>query len=211
MTNNKPAPAAKFILVFGLLTCVAMSGCGKSSPAQPPANEQSPAATTSQTQANKPSMSKAIEDIIVNRRTWNPILTDFYGKEMPDFKVKDIKDNTHSLSDYRGKNVMVVMWATWCQPCMQEVPHLVALREIMPASKLAILAISNEPVDTVKATAESEDINYTVISQRGGLPEPFSIVRGIPTTFFIRPDGTLKLVVEGGSQLGEMKAIILAE
>jgi len=136
---------------------------------------------------------------------------DFYGKEMPDFKVKDINGKEHNLKDYRGKNVVVTMWATWCQPCMQEMPHLIALREIMSKDKVAILAISNEPLNVVKETAEREGINYTVISYRGSLPEPFSIIRGIPTTFFIRPDGTLKLVVEGASQLGEMKAIILAD
>jgi peroxiredoxin len=130
---------------------------------------------------------------------------------MPDFKVKDITGKTHSLSDYRGKNVLVIMWATWCQPCQLEIPHLRALHEIMPADKLAILAISSEPVDVVKAMAKSENINYTVISHQGVLPEPFSSIRGYPTNFFIKPDGTLKLVVEGGSYLGEMKSIILAE
>jgi peroxiredoxin len=163
------------------------------------------------TATKKPPVSKAIEEIIANRYSWNPILTDFYGKEMPDFKFEDITGKTHNLSDYRGKNVLVVMWATWCLPCQEEIPHLIALREIMPADKLAILAISNESARVIKATAQSRKINYTVISYRGTLPEPFSNIRGYPSTFFIRPDGVLKLVIEGGTYLGEMKAIILAE
>ena len=130
---------------------------------------------------------------------------------MPDFEVTDITGKTHRLSAYRGKNVMVVFWATWCVPCMQEVPVLKALREITPPDKLVILAISNEPEGLVKATAENKNMNYTVISYQGKLPLPFSNVSGIPTTFFIQPDGTLKIVVEGASQLGDMKGIILAE
>jgi peroxiredoxin len=196
----------ELVLIFCLSACIALVGCKKSSPAKTPADK-----TAAPAAAKNPAVSKALEEIIARRNSWNPILANFYGKEMPDFKVEDINGKAHNLKDYRGKNVMVVMWATWCLPCMEEVPHLIALREIIPADKLAILAISNEPVDTVKAMAQSRNINYTVISNQSSLPEPFSIVRGIPTAFFIRPDGTLKLVVEGGSQLGEMKAIILAE
>lgn len=204
------------ILIFFLLACVVMNGCKKSSSTKPPVNKQIPQEAAKEPAIGAPSVkpssiSKAIENIIADRKTWNSILMNFYGREMPDFKVKDINGKEHNLKDYRGKNVVVTIWATWCRPCLQEIPHLVALREIMPKDKVAILAISNEPVDTVKATAQSEGINYTVISHGGSLPEPFSIVRNIPTTFFIRPDGTLKLVVEGGSQLGEMKAIILAD
>ena len=136
---------------------------------------------------------------------------EFYGKAMPDFKVTDITGKSHSLSDYRGKNVMVVLWATWCVPCREEIPHIMALREIMPADKLAIIAISNEPADVVKEMADDKKINYTVVSNKGVLPEPFSSIRGYPSTFFIKPDGTLKLVVEGGASLGEFKSIILAE
>ncbi|MBU2596540.1 MAG: TlpA family protein disulfide reductase, partial [Planctomycetes bacterium] len=118
---------------------------------------------------------------------------------------------THNLSDYKGKDVLVVLWATWCQPCILEIPHLTALRDIMGEDKLSILAISNEPAELVKAMAKKKDINYTVVSYQGVLPEPFNRIRGIPSAFFIRPDGTLKLVVEGGAHLGEMKSIILAE
>ncbi len=216
MINIKPGRAAGPILISFLIICAAVNGCKKSNPANSPANEQIPKKETKESAINTPSaknppVSKAIGDIIANRTTWNPILSNFYGREMPDFTVKDINGKVHNLKDYRGRNVMVVMWATWCVPCMQEIPVLKALREIMPADKLAVLAISSEPSDTVKQTAESEGLNYTVISYRDALPQPFSNIRGIPTTFFFRPDGTLKLVVEGGSQLGEMKAIILAD
>jgi thiol-disulfide isomerase/thioredoxin len=147
----------------------------------------------------------------LRRTSWNPILTDFYGKTVADFNVTDITGKTHRLSDYKGKDVLVVLWATWCQPCLLEIPHLVALRDIMGEDKLAILAISNEPAEVVKIMAKNKNINYTVISYQGVMPEPFSRIRGYPSSFFIRPDGTLKLVVEGGAHLGEMQSIILAE
>jgi peroxiredoxin len=197
------------LFIFCLLIYAAINGCRKSSPQKPSAPPGSP---TSEKVSTKDSpVSKALGEIISRRSSWNPILEGWYGKAMSDFTVKDIGGKTHSLADYRGRNVLVVMWATWCRPCLQEIPYLVALREIMPADKLAILAISSEPAEVVKATAHSSNINYTVVSHKGVLPEPFSSIRGYPSAFFIKPDGTLKLVTEGALYLGEMKAVILAE
>jgi peroxiredoxin len=206
------------ILIFCLLSFTAIGGCRKSSPEKksPPAppststENKTPAQTPSVSKpstetaavpkppAQKSAVSKSLADIVSRRNGWNPILTDFYGKQMPDFEVTDITGKTHRLSAYRGKNVVVVLWATWCVPCMNEVPHLVALRDIMKEDKLAILAISNEPVNIVKSTAEKKNMTYTVISYQERLAEPFGSIRAFPTAFFIRPDGTLKIIVEGG-------------
>lgn len=178
-------------------------GCRKSAPkSTPPVDAVKP----EDIQA-----SKSLSEIISRRSGWDPILAQFYDKAVPDFTVKDINGKSHSLSDYRGKEVMVVLWATWCMPCMQEVPHINALRDIMHDSKLAILAISNEPLELVKATAADKNMTYTVISYKGVLPEPFNAARGYPSAFFIRPDGTLKIVTEGSLHLGEMKSIVLAD
>jgi len=198
----------KALLVI-FISLLVVSGCKKSSPQEP----QKPAETkiSAKTPAKTSAVSKSLSEVIARRTSWNPILENFYGKQMPDFKVTDIAGKVHNLADYKGKTVMVVMWATWCQPCLQEIPHIKAMRDIMDSNSLAILAISNEPEATVKAMAKSEDMNYTVISYQGNLPEPFSNVKGIPTTFYIKPDGKLKLVTEGLSYLGEMKSIILAE
>jgi peroxiredoxin len=209
------------LMVFCLASSVGLNGCRKSSPpkksipaASSTSTDNKPAVETPASpkpSPQNPAVSKSLGEIILQRNGWNPILTDFYGKHMPDFKIQDITGKTQSLSDYRGKDVLVVFWATWCVPCMAEVPHLVALREIMKEDKLAILAISNEPANVVKSTAEKRNMTYTVISYQGRLPAPFNNVNSIPTAFFIRPDGTLKLVVEGGEPLSEMKSIILAQ
>jgi peroxiredoxin len=209
MNTNKIFSLA---LIFCLLNFSLFTGCKKSTPAPEQPREQEKAVSQAEqaTEANAANPN-LLKSIIARSTSWRPILAEFYGKEMPDFQVTDITGKSHSLKDYRGKNVMVVMWATWCQPCMQEVPHLNTLRDIMPEDKLAILAISNENIETVKNTAENKKMKYTVIATQQNLPEPFSKVEGIPTVFYIRPDGTLKVVAEGSSVLGEMKSIILAE
>jgi len=50
-------------------------------------------------------------------KTWDVAFASSFGKEAPDFSVKDIEGRTHKLSDYRGRNVVVVFWATWCPAC----------------------------------------------------------------------------------------------
>jgi len=199
-------------LIICLLGFVAINGCRKSSPKDTtPAPKEPNTPKVEQQQVKPVAKTNALSEIIAKRTSWDPILDTYYGKQMPDFQVTDIKGKTQKLSDYRGKNVMIVFWATWCQPCMQEVPHLNALREIIAEDKLAILAISNEDASLVKQTAEKKHMEYTVISNQEPMPEPFSNIKGIPTVFYIKPDGTLKIVTEGSSYLGEMKALIIAE
>jgi thiol-disulfide isomerase/thioredoxin len=201
------------ILVFCFLFLFAIDGCRKSNPSKPetPAPDSTVQKPPAPAPAKTPVISNSLGKIITNRNGWNPILANFYGKGMPDFKVTDINGKEYSLADCRGKNVLVVFWATWCQPCLMEIPYLIALRDIMGEDKLTIWAISNEPAEVVKAMTKKKNINYTVISYRGVLPSPFSSIRAYPSAFFIRPDGTLKLATEGGAYLGEMKSIILAE
>jgi peroxiredoxin len=203
--NTITAKISFTMLVFALAMASIFTGCRKSNPQQPSQNAQNV-----QREPNAP-VTPALKSIIAAASGWGPILSNFYGKQMPDFTVKDITGKTQKLSDYRGKEVMVVFWATWCMPCQEEIPHLIALRDIFSADKLAILAISNESVDNVKAMAADKNMNYTVISYKGALPEPFSSIRGFPSAFFIKPDGTLKICTEGGLHLSEMKSIILAQ
>lgn len=157
---------------------------------------------------------QSLNEVVNAASRWNLILMNWYEKELPDFSVRDIDGNVHTISDYRGKNVMIILWATWCPPCVEEVPHLIALENIIKRDKLPvkILAISNEDVRTIKNFAARKKINYTLISSpTSALPRPLNSVQGIPTSFFIDPQGKIKLVIQGGARLGELKAIVLAK
>jgi peroxiredoxin len=153
----------------------------------------------------------ALNKIIRNARTWGPIYTSWYGKTAPDFTLTDISGKQHKLSDYRGKNVMIIFWATWCRPCLIEMPHLIALRNIITEDKLAMLAISNENPVLVRNFATDRKINYPVLSNTGTMPAPYNQIRGIPCSFFIEPNGKIKLATEGTLSLGEMRAILQAD
>lgn len=149
------------------------------------------------------------EHLTKSHASWDVAFTSSFGKEAQDFTIEDIEGKTHRLSDYRGRNVMVVFWATWCPPCNLEIPHLIELRKTVAKDKLAILAISNEEPERLKSFAESKDINYTVASLGGKtLPEPFANVASIPTTFFIDADGKIKFAAVGVVSLADAKVIM---
>jgi len=181
--------------------------------------QQALAADSNQTEPNAAVKPKpTIKDIIKRSKgLWGPAFTNWYGKEAPDFNVTDLKGQKHSLSQYRGKNVMLVFWATWCPPCIKEIPHIIELRKTYGEDKLAILGVtfidSRNSLEKVKRfVAQNPEINYTIIpADYENTPRPYTEIQGIPCSFFIDPEGKIKLVTEGMIPLSQMKAIVEAE
>ena len=160
----------------------------------------------------------SLNDVIRFRRGWDTTFKSWYGKMAPDFNLTDITGKQHKLSDYRGKNVMLVFWATWCGPCIMEMPSLIELRKTTDEDKLAMLAISyitTMPPNTterVKGMVEQRKLNYTVISvDVSEVSAPYNQVRGIPCSIFIDPEGKIKLATVGVLPLDEIKAILQAK
>jgi len=152
-----------------------------------------------------------LNDIVKAATTWGPAYQSWHGQTAPDFTLADINGKQHKLSDYRGKNVMLVFWATWCPPCRIEIPHLIELRKSVGTDKLAILAISDENTRLVKTFAADRKLNYTVLLNQGKMASPYNMVRSIPSSFFIKPNGKIKLATVGLLSSGEVKAILKAE
>jgi peroxiredoxin len=152
-----------------------------------------------------------LEGIVKAAQTWEAAFPAWDGKAVPDFAIEDINGKAHKLSDYHGKNLLVVFWATWCPSCNAEIPHLMELRKAYNGDQLAILAISNESPEVLKDFVAKKGINYTVASIHSTPPAPFSSVTSIPTTFFVGPDGKIKLTALGLVPVSQAKAIIDAQ
>jgi peroxiredoxin len=217
--NKHLIPILLFIIsAIMILTTQALLSASK---AESPNNVAAPQQAKQKADANETpgaAPKKSLKDIIKAARTWGPAYTDWFGKEAPGFTLTDINGKERKLSDYRGKDVLITFWATWCPPCRVEVPELIALRNSIGEDKLAMLAISYkstfppETTEKVKRFVEQNKINYTVFStDPSALPPPFNQVSGIPCSFFITPEGKIKLATEGLLSLGEIKAILGAE
>jgi peroxiredoxin len=157
-----------------------------------------------------------LSDVIRAARYWRPVYTSWYGRAAPDFALPDLAGKEHKLSDYRGKDVLLIFWATWCPPCQMELPHLIELRNTTGENKLVMLGVSNEKADVVQKFADDRGINYTILLDQGNMPQPFGFRRiysmtGVPCSFFIDAQGRIKLATSGLLSLSEMKAVLQAE
>ena len=179
-------------------------------PFEPPVDGSGESAKTDTEFTTGPKIT--LSDVIRTARRWAPAYKSWYGKTAPDFTLTDITGKQHKLSNYRGKDVMIIFWATWCVPCHIEIPHLIELRNTVSEDKLAILVISDEYPALVKRFAADRKINYTVISANMlAMPSPYNSIRAIPSSFFIDSEGKIKIATEGVLSLDAIKAILQAE
>ena len=207
-----------------LLVVAGLTGCGKETPPaeDPNAVTNGPATGSGTGEAimdpleaaaslfREPSAS--VQNVIKAAKTWSPAAEQWWGKIAPDFTLTDINGNVHTLSDYRGRNVIVVIWTTWVPTCTLEIPHLKDVRNSYTDKDLVVLSISNEPPGLLKEFAEKEALNFTVLSGGGsGLPAPFGEVQFVPSSFFIDRQGRFKVAATGLMPAEDIKAIVQAQ
>lgn len=120
------------------------------------------------------------------------------GREAPDFEIVTLDGTRFRLADLKGRRVVLDFWATWCPPCVREIPHFIQLRQDLPEDAVAIVGLSREDRTVLKPFAAAKGVNYPIASTLDSeLPAPFSGVRSIPTTFFLDRDGRIEEVVVG--------------
>jgi peroxiredoxin len=117
----------------------------------------------------------------------------------PDFKLKDLAGKEVRLSDFKGKVVMVNFWATWCPPCVLEVPSFVKLRNLYHARGLEIIGISLDGGETeaVAGFAKKLKINYPIVMGTNDTVVAYGPMSGIPVTIIIDREGRIQSRLKG--------------
>lgn len=131
------------------------------------------------------------------------------GKPAPELEVTDIQGNPVSLSDFKGKTVLLDFWTTWCPPCLADAPALDKLYIKYGGKELMIVGISvSEEREIVEKFLQTHPHKYPVIlTTDNEMPRPYEI--GVfPTYMVIAPDGTLTAAMEGDHGFGELRKIL---
>lgn len=114
--------------------------------------------------------------------------------EKADFTLKDLNGKKVTLSDLRGKIVMVNFWATWCAPCRVEMPDLDALSRYFAPQGLVVLSITDEDMIKIGSFLNGSKYNPTILLDTEDKVHQLFHVTGIPNTYLFGRDGKLLAV-----------------
>ncbi len=181
----------KIAVIFSLLVLIfsGLSGCGSSE------------ATVKQ-QSNSNSASTNATPGTTNNY---PVLKD----DIADVDIELVKGGTMKIKDYRGKVVLLNLWATWCGPCRQEMPHLVELQEKYGDKGFGVIGLNvgfqdtdePEPIDEIEAFAKKMRLNYELARVQPEVSkklQKIAQVSAVPESFLVDREGKLRGVFIGG-------------
>lgn len=128
------------------------------------------------------------------------------AKQAPDFSLTDISGKPLRLSDYRGKVVVLDFWATWCEPCKQEIPHLIDLQSKY-GQRVQVLGISMDDDDKpVRTFQQQYKMNYPIAVGTSSLADQYGGVLGLPITFVIDGQGRIAKRYIGAADFSGIEA-----
>jgi len=112
----------------------------------------------------------------------------------PDFTLKNQHGEKISLSDYRGKVVILNFWATWCPPCKAEVPGFVEMYNEHKDDGLVILGVSldRDGWRSVAPFIRNHEVSYPVVIGNRDVAEAYGNIQSIPTTFVLDKQGKIQ-------------------
>lgn len=123
------------------------------------------------------------------------------------FSLTDTKGQTHSLASHAGQWVLVNLWATWCPPCLSELPELEALSKSRSDLVVLGLAVDGQPARRVAQFAEKLGVTYPVIAGDAAMAQQFG-AKGFPTSVLFDASGQQVWVKEGPVTRQEIEGIL---
>jgi len=109
-----------------------------------------------------------------------------------DFRVTDTNGKTHTLAGYKGKWVLVNYWATWCPPCLEEIPDLIALHE-NKKNNLVVIGVAMDYRNAKQVTdfADGLLVDYPIVLGNPQVVSQIGPAQGLPTTYLYNPEGKM--------------------
>ncbi len=119
----------------------------------------------------------------------------------PDFTLETLEGDSITLSDLRGKAVLVNLWATWCPPCRAEMPAIQRLHEEYKDQGFIVLAVNatnQDDLSKIPSFTGEYGLTFPILLDTTGEVSRQYQLRSLPSSYFIRRDGIIQEVVIGG-------------
>ncbi len=120
------------------------------------------------------------------------------GQAAPNFELQNLDGQSVSLNDLKGKPVLINFWATWCGPCVSEMPYIQEIYDEWSGKGLILLAINiGDSSSEAEQFLQNHNLSLPVLLDTGKVVARRYNIRGIPTTFFIDKDGIIQEKIIG--------------
>ena len=128
------------------------------------------------------------------------------NKKAPDFARKDLGGKTLSIHGLRGKVVLLNFWATWCAPCLVEMPVFAKWQQKYELQGLRVVSISmDDDSAPVRRQLSKMKLNYPVAMGDAALGERYGGVLGLPLTYLIDRNGIVRAQIQGETDLNTIE------
>jgi thiol-disulfide isomerase/thioredoxin len=111
----------------------------------------------------------------------------------PALNLADLEGRRHDLAAYRGKVVLINFWATWCEPCRDEMPSIERLRASLEGRPFAVLAVNlAEPEPRIRRFLDAVPLRFPILLDRDGQTARAWQAKLLPVTYIVGPDGVIR-------------------
>ena len=139
-------------------------------------------------------------------------LKPYTGDELPAFELTDLDGETHRLADYRGKVLLVNFWATWCAPCIREMPSMQRLKVHLQGKPFALLAINmGEREEALMPFLQGIGVDLDILLDVNGSVGRNWGVFAYPSSFLLDNEGQVTHVRYGEAEWDDPGIVSLIE
>ncbi len=120
------------------------------------------------------------------------------GGRTPPLKLRDIDGKAHDLAAYRGQVVLVNFWATWCEPCRDEMPAIERLKKKIAGKPFTVLAVNiDEPESRIRNFLSKMPLDFPILADEGRVATRAWDISVLPASFIIGRDGRIRYSLTG--------------